>query len=136
MIDRRTVFDIHRLAHDGLSVRKIATTLGLDRQTVKKYLDDPAPQAPPRTRASKLDPYQDDIARMLEADPKVSAAVVRQRLQELGFEGGATIVRDYLSRVRPNAQAKAAFIRFESDPGVQCQIDGCRPETETSVIRG
>ena len=90
MIDRRTVFDIHRLAHDGLSVRKIATTLGLDRQTVKKYLDDPAPQATPRSRASKLDPYQDDIARMLEADPKVSAAVLRQRLQERGFDGIGT----------------------------------------------
>lgn len=123
MIDRRTVFDIHRLAHDGLSVRKIAATLGLDRQTVKKYLDDPAPQATPRTRASKLDPYQDDIARMLEADPKVSAAVMRQRLQERGFDGGSTIVRDYLSRVRPRVPAKAAFIRFESEPGVQCQID-------------
>lgn len=123
MIDRRTVFDIHRLAHDGLSVRKIAATLGVDRQTVKKYLDDPAPQATPRTRASKLDPYQDDIARMLEADPKVSAAVMRQRLQERGFDGGSTIVRDYLSRVRPRVPAKAAFIRFESEPGVQCQID-------------
>jgi transposase len=123
MIDRRTVFDIHRLANDGFSVRKIAATLGLDRQTVTKYLDDPAPQATPRTRASKLDPYKDDIAQMLEADPKVSAAVMRQRLQERGFDGGSTIVRDYLSRVRPRVPAQAAFIRFESEPGVQCQID-------------
>lgn len=72
MIDRRTVFDIHRLANDGFSVRKIAATLGLDRQTVRKYLDDPSPHAAPRTRASKLDPFKDDIAHMLEADPKVS----------------------------------------------------------------
>jgi transposase len=90
---------------------------------VQKYLDDPTAQAARPTRASKLDPFQDDIARLLEADPKVSAAVVRQRIQERGFDGGATMVRDYLSRVRPRAQAKAAFIRFESDPGVQCQID-------------
>jgi len=123
MIDRRTIFEIHRLAHNGLSVRKIAATLGLSRPTVQKYLDDPTAQATKPTRASKLDPFQNDIARMLETDPKVSAAVIRQHLQERGFEGGATIVRDYLSRVRPSAQAKAAFIRFESDPGVQCQID-------------
>jgi transposase len=90
---------------------------------VQKYLDDPAAQAAKRTRASKLDPFKDDIERMLETDPKVSAAVICQRLQERGFDGGMTIVRDYLSRVRPNAQAKAAFIRFESEPGVQCQID-------------
>ena len=41
MIDKRTIFDIHRLAHEGLSVRKIAGTLGIARHTVHKYLDDP-----------------------------------------------------------------------------------------------
>jgi transposase len=64
MIDRRTVFDIHRLAHDGLSVRKIAATLGLSRQTVHKYLADPNPQRPRIIRASKLDPFKDDIERL------------------------------------------------------------------------
>lgn len=123
MIERRTIFEIHRLAHNGFSVRKIAATLGLSRQSVQKYLDDPTAQAIRPQRASKLDPYKDDIARMLEDDPKASAAVICQRLQERGFEGGATIVRDYLSRVRPDVQTKMAFIRFESDPGVQCQID-------------
>jgi DNA-binding NarL/FixJ family response regulator len=62
MIDRRTVFDIHRLAHDGLSVRKIAARLGLNRQTVQNYLDDPGPHLAQRTRTSKLDPFKDDIA--------------------------------------------------------------------------
>ena len=36
MIDKRTIFEIHRLAHEGLSVRKIATILGLSRQTTSK----------------------------------------------------------------------------------------------------
>lgn len=123
MINQRDIFDMHRLANDGFSVRKIAATLGIDRQTVQKYLDDPTAQAAKRSRPSKLDPFKDDIARMLEADPKASAAVIRQRLQERGFDGGETIVRAYLRRVRPRLQAKAAFIRFESDPGAQCQID-------------
>ncbi|HEY7712551.1 MAG TPA: helix-turn-helix domain-containing protein [Candidatus Entotheonella sp.] len=54
---------MHRLAHNGLSVRKIAATLGLSRPTVQKYLDDPTAQAARPTRASKLDPFKDDIAR-------------------------------------------------------------------------
>lgn len=33
MIDPRTICEIHRLAHAGLSVRKIAKTLGISRQT-------------------------------------------------------------------------------------------------------
>ena len=63
------------------------------------------------------------MQRMLDVDPKVSAMVIRQRLEEQGFQGGITIVRDYLSRVRPSAQHKPAFIRVASPPGVQCQID-------------
>jgi transposase len=123
MIERRLVFEIHHLAHDGLSVRKIAARLGLSRQTVHKYLNDPNPPRQRITRASKLDPFKDDIARMVEADPKVSAMVIHQRLAERGFDGGSTIVRAYLSRVRPRAKPQTAFIRFESAPGVQCQID-------------
>jgi transposase len=123
MIERRTVFEIHHLAHDGLSGRKIAARLGLSRQTVHKYLADPTPQRPRITRASMLDPFKDAIAALLEVDPQASAMVMRQRLQERGFDGGISIVRDYLRRVRPQATPKTAFLRFESDPGVQCQID-------------
>jgi transposase len=123
MIDQRTVFEIHRLAHAGLSVRKIAKTLGISRQTTSKYLDDPHPQRPLLTRPSQLDPFKDAISRLLEIDPKVSAVVLRQRLAEQGFQGGITIVRDYLASVRPASTQKHAFIRFESAPGMQCQID-------------
>ncbi len=123
MIERRTVFEMHRLAHAGLSVRKIAARLGLSRPTVKKYLDNPNPQRPRIIRASKLDPFKADIEHMLDVDPKVSAMVIRQRLEARGFDGGITIVRDYLRRVRPSPKPKAAFIRFESPPGVQCQMD-------------
>ena len=123
MIDQRTIFEIHRLAHAGLSVRKIAKTLGISRQTTSKYLDDPTPRRPLRPRPSQLDPFKDTITRLLELDPKVSAVVLRQRLAEQGFTGGITIVRQYLTSVRPASHQQRPFIRFESAPGVQCQID-------------
>jgi predicted transcriptional regulator len=88
MIERRTIFEIHRLANEGLSVRKIAATLGLSRLSVQKYLDDPSPQLPTLTRASKLDPFQDDIKQMLEVDPKASAMVIRQRLGHSALRAG------------------------------------------------
>src|SRR6266487_7023540 len=69
MMDKRTIFEIHRLAHEGLSVRKIAKTLGLSRQTTSTYLDDPHPQRPLMPRPSQLDPFIDEIARLLEIDP-------------------------------------------------------------------
>jgi transposase len=123
MIDQRTIFEIHRLANERMSVRKIARALHRDPKTVIKYLKNPQPQKPTLTRASKLDPFKDEIKGMLERDPEASAVVIRQRLCELGFDGGVTIVKDYLKKIRPGRKHKKAFIRFESAPGEQCQID-------------
>ena len=41
MIDKQTIFEIHRLHRLGWSQRKIARTLGIDRDTVKNYVNDP-----------------------------------------------------------------------------------------------
>jgi transposase len=123
MIDKRTIFALHRLALEGLSVRKIAKTLDISRPTVTKYLEEPNPLRLLHTRSSKLDPFTDEIARLLEIAPKVSAAVIRQRLKDQGFDGGITMVRDDLHGVRAATQKKQPVIRFASAPGVQCQTD-------------
>lgn len=123
MLDQRPSFDIHRLAHEGLSVRKIAGTLGIARHTVHKYRDDPSLTRASFTRSSQLDPFKDEIARLVESDPKASAGVIRQRLAAQGFEGGITIGRDYLPGVRDATKKRQPVIRFESAPGVQCQTD-------------
>lgn len=123
MIDSRTIFEIHRLAHEGLSMRRIATTLGINRLTVQKYLRDPSVKRLHFRRSSKLEPFTDEIERLLAIDPKVSAVVMRQRLEALGFDGGITILRDYLRNIREATKTKQPVIRFESAPGVQCQTD-------------
>jgi transposase len=123
MIDQRTVFEIHRLAHEGLSVRRIANHLTLNRKTVIRYLRDPTPKRPAIKRASKLDPFKEEIKRMLEIDPKASAVVIGQRIASLGFDGEITIIRNYLRKIRGTSKGRQPFIRFESLPGQQCQID-------------
>ena len=69
MMNQRTIFEIHRLANDGLSVRQIALSLGIDRRSVKKYLDEPTLQRAPVSRTSKLDPFKDEIERLLQSHP-------------------------------------------------------------------
>ena len=124
MIDRQTVFEIHRLHNLGWLVRKIARHLRVSRPTVRKYIENPQlPKAKRVKRDSKLDPYRDLIKEFLEKDPDVKAPVVLQRLQDNGFEGKITIVRDYLQKVRGQKKYRQAFIRFESPPGKQMQID-------------
>jgi transposase len=120
MIDKQTIFEIHRLHHLGWSQRKIARTLGLDRDTVKNYVNDPQRKFN-RTvaRNLKLDPFRQFIQKWLEEDNEVKAPVVLQRLHENGFDGKITIVRDYLRHVRGPRKKREAFLRFESLPGEQ-----------------
>ncbi len=121
MIERRVIFEIHRMADSGLSIRRIAKALHLDRETVSKYLADPNPARATVVKPSKLDAFKDQIHELLEKDREVSATVIHQRLKVQGFDGEISILRDYLRKVRP--KPKEAFIRFESQPGVQVQLD-------------
>ena len=124
MINKRTIFEIHRLKDLRFSEREIAKSLNLDRGSVAKYLKNPdilrkrTPQRP-----LKLDPYHDLIKELVNQYPKIKAPVVLRKIEEKGFDGEITIVRDYLRNIRRYASGKKIFIRFESDPGVQMQID-------------
>ena len=124
MINKRTVFEIHRLKDMEFSIRQIAETLNLDRGTVAKYIKKPDITCQSRPiLSSKLDPYRDLIKEMVEQYPKVKAPVVLRNIQDKGFDGEITIVRKHLRSLRFNAIEKEAFIRFESKPGEQIQID-------------
>ena len=121
-LDRKTVFEIRRLSDEGKSARRIGQILGLNRKTVRKYAENPFPEKPPRKRAGKLDPFKEKIADFLETDPEVSAVVIKQNLDELGYDGGITTLKNWLRKVR-KPREKQAFIRFESAPGEQMQAD-------------
>ena len=108
MIDKRTIFEIHRLKHLGWSERKIACHLRIDRNSVKKYVGDPVATQKRPNRSSKLDPYQDQIKSLLDEDPTASAPVVLQHLIKNGFGGKITIVRDYLRQLRGKRKKRIA----------------------------
>jgi len=123
MIDRQTVFEIHRLHNLGWKERKIARKLRISRPTVRRYIENPEPLKRKKSRASKLDPYRSRIKQLLEQDPEVKAPVVLQRIEKEGFDGKITILRDYLRGLRGQQKFAIPFIRFESPPGKQMQID-------------
>lgn len=124
MKSRQIVFEIHRLKDEGYSVRAIAKMLGIGRNTVTRYLKDPERTMAPRIKtASKLDPYKEQIDAFLEKDASVSAMVILRKIQALGYEGRITILRGYLRKQRGQQKSRQAFIRFESKPGRQMQID-------------
>lgn len=124
MLDKRTIFEIHRLHNEGWSRRRIARELRTARKTIKKYLENPEQSlARNQPRLSKLDPYRDLVDRLLQKDPLVSAPVILQRIAAQGFDGEITILRNYLRDKRGKQKKRQAFIRFESPPGDLMQID-------------
>ncbi|MBC8441689.1 MAG: IS21 family transposase [Deltaproteobacteria bacterium] len=122
MLDKQSIFAIHQLMNDGLSNTKIAEKLGLNRATVSKYLKNPQITRKTVRTKSKVDPFKDEIAHLLDINPSVSSVVIRQRLQNKGYDGGISILKEYLKKIRPTI-TKRAYLRFESTPGEDCQVD-------------
>jgi transposase len=86
----------------GLSIKAIARRTGRDRNTVRRALRAEVPPRYARAPAgSKLDPFKDEIHRLLAQDPRLPGQRVRELIAPLGYAGGKTIVDDYLREVRP-----------------------------------
>jgi transposase len=125
MIDYQTFCKLQAYREEqGLKPAQIARTLDLDRRTVVNWLAEGRfRQRHPSVRASKLDPYKARIRQWLEAHD-YSGQQILQRLREEGFEGGRTIVMDYIKRVRP--RRAPAFLTLSFAPGECAQVDwGC-----------
>jgi len=117
--------DIAFYRRQGLSCRGIAQKLGCSPRTVKKYSEHPELIGRPRVsspRASKLDPYREQILSYLEEDPQYRSTTIYDRLLRQGFTGGYAIVKRAVRPIREQKQARA-YIRFETEPGAQGQVD-------------
>ncbi len=124
MIDQTTLFEIHQKKALGYSNRKIGQLLGIDRETVKKYLVHPTIQkSSGKVRASRLDGYKQTVDDFLNEDLSISATVVFRKITALGYSGKISILRDYLRKQRGKSKTRKSFIRFESLPGQQMQTD-------------
>ena len=122
MIDYATwqrIGHLHRV--EKLTVAQIARKVSLDARTVRRWLDEPQFRArATAARPSKLDPYKSYIVRLLELH-RYSAVQILQRLREAGYDGGLTIVKDYVRQVRP--VRAPAFLTLHFAPGECAQVD-------------
>ena len=117
--------DIVMLHRKGVSQRKIARKLGISRNTVKKYLENPEfPESwrRSRNRKSLLDPYGDNINTWLEEDLDYTATWIYDRLSTMGFAGSYEIVKRRVAEIKAERH-KIAYMRFETEPGYQGQVD-------------
>jgi transposase len=127
MIRSRTVNTIHELATQGKSVQDIAISLGIARNTVRKYLRHPELAAMPHprpNRRSKLDPFKEQIKRWMQEDHCYNCEAMLPRLLELGYSGSLSVLKAYVHPLRPPQAGHAPVQRFETEPGEQVQFDG------------
>jgi transposase len=121
MIDYEQFCRIQACRREGLKAGQIATKLGLDARTVAAWLQKKRFQPKQSAnRASKLDPYKRDIVSMVERYP-YSAVQIYQKIREQGFDGGYTIVKDYVRAIRPKRHKPYLKLRFA--PGECAQVD-------------
>lgn len=116
----KTLYELHG---EGMSIRQIAATLDVSRNTVRRYLREPGvPQLKARPkRPSKLEPFKEHLERRLAAGVDNCAVLLRE-LRTQGYTGGYTILKDYVKPFRRLPQVKATM-RYETNPGEQAQVD-------------
>jgi transposase len=121
----------------GVSIKELARRTGLARNTIRSALRSDAPPAfrcP--ERSSKLEPFRDEIHRLLKDDPRLTGVRVRELIEPLGFVGGKTIVDDYLREVRPLFLKLRTHQRTVYRPGEICQWDLWEPSAWVPVGHG
>lgn len=125
MIALEKQLDIITLHKQGHSCSEIARRLGIDRRTVQKYIQHPECINQPRKsvpRASKVDPFREQIALYLEEDPAYRASRIYDRLKRCGYDGCYELVKRVVHDLKVDKTAKA-YLRFETEPGQQAQMD-------------
>jgi transposase len=119
---------------EGLGVREIRRRTGLHRETIRRALRSPEPPRYERaSRGSKLDPFKPRIHGLLKEDAEIPGQRVRELIEALGFDGGKTIVDDYLREVRPLFRDQRTYQRTEYRPGDVVQFDLWQPGREIPV---
>ena len=75
-----------------------------------------------KPKKKKLDPFVKEMKELLDKYPKITGLRMFEELQVLGYNGGISLVRERLRKIRPTPK-KEPTMRFETDPGVQGQMD-------------
>ena len=124
MLRGRDVDEVVELKRQGLSIRAISRLTGYHRTTITRYLRAPTarPMYGPRVAVEgKLEPFKRYLKERLQAGVWNGSVLLRE-LRERGYNGGYTILTDWLRPQRKQAESLAVQ-RFETAAGKQAQVD-------------
>jgi transposase len=113
---------IKHMHKQGVPKTRIARELGVDPKTVDRAINaEEHPKRKEQSQGSILDPYKEYINQRLEKYD-LTATRIQREITEQGYSGSYTILRQYVQQLK-GAKPKPAFVRFETEPGEQGQMD-------------
>ncbi|MGB6132544.1 MAG: IS21 family transposase [Acidobacteriaceae bacterium] len=121
MLRLEDFMEIQKLHHDGLSVSEIARRLDVDRKTVRKYLKQAPREYERKPKGWKIDPHRAYLRERWEQGVR-NASRLFLELQRRDYAGCLTQVKKVVRPWRSEVQERA-FVRFETAPGEQAQMD-------------
>jgi len=120
---RKEDFAVIKSLHQrGVYQKDIALELSVHPKTVSRALKrGSAPKSLGRRRSSKLDPFKGRVDYLL-SEGVWNAVVILRELQAEGYQGGITVLRQYIAPKRALRSSRAT-VRFETGPAKQLQSD-------------
>lgn len=134
MIGKEDFAVIQVLHQRGVYQKDIAEQLKVHPRTVKRALArQGAPEGERAKRGSKLDAHREKVDRLL-SEGVWNARVILQEIQADGYEGGYSILLEYIQPKRVLRPGRAT-VRFETEPGQQLQSDWGEVVVEIAGVR-
>ena len=113
---------IRILRKEGLSIRKIASTVGCAKKTVERALASNTPPAYQQreSQANAFTRVEPRVRQILQATPDLAATVIAQRI---GWQGSMSWFRENLRKIRPEYKPHDPVDILKHLPGEQIQCD-------------
>ena len=122
MLNLEDFMNIRDLKQQGWSVSAIAGELHLDRKTVRKHLlEAPQPYKRENPAPCKIDPYRPFLRERWEKGVH-NARKLLDEIRLRGYDGGYSQLKLAVVPWREEGRERA-FVRFETGPGEQIQMD-------------
>ena len=122
MLDHSMRTAILTLADKGLSLRKIAQTLKVSRDTVRRILASKTAQPSPLSRSEKAEPYLPLIVQLLP-ECKGNLVRVHEKLQEHGVKISYPALTSFCRRRGLSTAPQPPAGRYDFEPGEEMQHD-------------
>jgi transposase len=122
MLNLEGFMNIRDLKQQGWTVSAIAEQLNLDRKTVRRYLlEPPQPYKRENPAPCKIDPHRAYLRERWEHGVH-NASKLLEEVRSRGYDGGYSQLKLAVAAWREEGHERA-FVRFETKPGEQSQMD-------------